>query len=76
MLLGNGELAAGPWRSERLTDFARLILKAGGAPGRPPIAALDGRSASGKTSLAPVSKRWFPAPSRYTPTTLRGGTLA
>lgn len=53
MTLGEGEPAAGPWRVERLTDFARLVLSVVGRPaGRPPIVALDGRSSSGKTSLA------------------------
>jgi chloramphenicol 3-O-phosphotransferase len=49
----DGEPAAGPWRVERLTHFAQLLVNAGGASiGRPPIVALDGRSSSGKTTLA------------------------
>ena len=53
MVLGEGEPAAGPWRVERLTRFARFLVNAVGASmGRPPIVALDGRSSSGKTTLA------------------------
>jgi hypothetical protein len=53
MVLGEGEPAAGPWRVERLTQFAELLVSAVGAPmGRPAIVALDGRSSSGKTTLA------------------------
>jgi hypothetical protein len=53
MVLGEGEPAAGPWRVERLTRFAELLVSAVGAPmGRPAIVALDGRSSSGKTTLA------------------------
>jgi hypothetical protein len=53
MVLGEGEPAAGPWRVERLTQFARFLVSAVGASvGRPPIVALDGRSSSGKTTLA------------------------
>lgn len=53
MVLGEGEPAAGPWRVERLTQFDRFLVSAVGASvGRPPIVALDGRSSSGKTTLA------------------------
>jgi hypothetical protein len=53
MVLGEGEPAAGPWRVERLTQFARFVVSAVGASlGRPAIVALDGRSSSGKTTLA------------------------
>lgn len=53
MVLGEGEPAAGPWRVERLTQFAQLLVSAVGASlGRPGIVALDGRSSSGKTTLA------------------------
>jgi hypothetical protein len=53
MVLGEGEPAAGPWRVERLTQFAGFLVNAVGASmGRPPIVALDGRSSSGKTTLA------------------------
>ncbi len=51
--LGTGEPAAGPWRVESLTGFARLLERAIPAPvGRPRVVALDGRSGSGKTTLA------------------------
>jgi hypothetical protein len=53
MVLGEGEPAAGPWRVERLTRFAQLLVDVVGASlGRPAIVALDGRSSSGKTTLA------------------------
>jgi uridine kinase len=53
MLLGPGEPVAGPWRVERLDVFARSLLDVtGDPPSRPRILAVDGRSASGKTTLA------------------------
>jgi hypothetical protein len=53
MVLGEGEPAAGPWRVERLTQFAQLLVNpVGTSLGRPAIVALDGRSSSGKTTLA------------------------
>jgi hypothetical protein len=53
MALGEGEPAVAAWRVVRLTESAGLVLDAAGAPtGRPPIVALDGRSPSGKTTLA------------------------
>jgi hypothetical protein len=53
MVLGESEPAAGPWRVQRLTHFAQLVVNAvGGSLGRPAIVALDGRSSSGKTMLA------------------------
>lgn len=53
MVLGEGEPAAGPWRVEHLTQFAHLLVSAVGASiGCPAIVALDGRSSSGKTTLA------------------------
>jgi hypothetical protein len=53
MRLGAGEPAAGPWRAVPVTDFAGMVLDAAGRPhGRPAIVAVDGRSASGKTTLA------------------------
>lgn len=48
---GPGEPAAGPWRAEPIAALVRTLL-AGAAPGRPRIVAVDGRSASGKTTLA------------------------
>jgi hypothetical protein len=48
------EPLAGPWRVERIADvFARFARRAGvAAVKRPLIVAIDGRSASGKTTLA------------------------
>lgn len=48
------EPPAGPWRVERITDvFAGLVEQAEMAVGtRPLVVAIDGRSASGKTTLA------------------------
>ena len=45
--------AAGPWRRERIVDAVDGLLGPRGAlSGRPFILAIDGRSSSGKTSLA------------------------
>jgi hypothetical protein len=52
-VLGVGEPAGGPWRVEAFRDFAETVMTAAAPPpGRPPIVAIDGRSASGKTTLA------------------------
>jgi hypothetical protein len=51
--LGAGEPALGPWRVATLESFVELVLEEVGAPrGRPPVLAIDGRSSSGKTTLA------------------------
>ncbi len=56
MKLGPGEPAAGPWRVEPIgwvTDtFAAAHMSVEGGAERPFIIAIDGRSASGKTTLA------------------------
>jgi hypothetical protein len=53
MVLSDGEPAGGPWRVCAIAAFARFVLNAAGDPReRPPIVALDGRSSSGKTTLA------------------------
>jgi uridine kinase len=53
MVLGEGEPRAGPWRVVELSEFARVVLDAvSGSGQRPPIVAVDGRSSSGKTTLA------------------------
>jgi hypothetical protein len=53
MTLPDGEPAAGPWRVERLAEAARILAKATGSPiGRPTVVAIDGRSSSGKSTLA------------------------
>jgi hypothetical protein len=49
------EPEAGPWRAEPLASFVRTLTRGapdGIASGRPVIVAIDGRSNSGKTSLA------------------------
>lgn len=52
MTLGAGEPPAGPWRVEPVGELVRLLLAAAGAPGaRPRLVAVDGRSASGKTTV-------------------------
>ena len=50
MPLPGGEPWAGPWRSVALADLAADLMRVGG--GRPPVVAVDGRSASGKSTLA------------------------
>ncbi|MDQ6921996.1 MAG: hypothetical protein M3170_10385 [Candidatus Dormibacteraeota bacterium] len=53
MRLGEGEPAAGPWRVAPLGELrARVLAATAAARKRPPIVAVDGRSSSGKTSLA------------------------
>ncbi|MEV6843057.1 hypothetical protein [Actinoplanes sp. NPDC051411] len=52
MELGPGEPAAGPWRVERIEEFARALAAAGAPAGRPRLIAVDGRGGSGKTALA------------------------
>lgn len=47
-----GEPEAGPWRVEALPDVAARLLPAGAPAGRRWIIAVDGRSGSGKTSVA------------------------
>jgi putative protein kinase ArgK-like GTPase of G3E family len=44
---------AGPWRQVTVTELVDLVLTAAGdPPGRPRVVAVDGRSASGKSTLA------------------------
>jgi len=51
--VGPGEPALGPWRVISLAGFVELVLDSvGAAGGRPPVVAIDGRSSSGKTTLA------------------------
>jgi hypothetical protein len=50
-----GEPAAGPWHAERLVVVAADLMRLGhdkGADRRPVVLAIDGRSSSGKTTLA------------------------
>jgi hypothetical protein len=47
------EPPAGPWRVESLAWLVDLLLRTAGPPdGRPPVVAVDGRGASGKSTLA------------------------
>lgn len=46
------EPEAGPWRQVELTELVDLLLRAAAPVGRPAVVAVDGRSASGKTTLA------------------------
>jgi energy-coupling factor transporter ATP-binding protein EcfA2 len=50
VILDAGEPPAGPWRVVSLAELAAMVL--GAAVRRPPILAVDGRTASGKTTLA------------------------
>jgi hypothetical protein len=53
--LAPGEPEAGAWRAERLTTVIASLLQLGqsrGATNRPVMLAVDGRSSSGKTTLA------------------------
>ncbi len=53
MTLPVGEPAAGPWRAVPEGVLIALLLQAAGAPtGRPRVVAVDGRGASGKSTLA------------------------
>ena len=53
MVLEDEEPEAGPWRAIPLEALAQRVLDAAGPAGpRPRIVAVDGRSASGKTTLA------------------------
>ena len=53
MTLPPGEPAAGPWRAIREEDLVRVLFNAGSvSPRKPLIVAVDGRGASGKTTLA------------------------
>jgi hypothetical protein len=51
--LGEGEPALGSWRVTPLASFVELVREQIGAPvARTPVLAIDGRSSSGKSSLA------------------------
>jgi hypothetical protein len=55
LCLAPGEPEAGPWRAERLTVVAATVMRPGhgkSAGHRPVVLAVDGRSSSGKTTLA------------------------
>jgi hypothetical protein len=51
--LREGEPALGPWRVTPLASFVELVREQFGAPAaRAPVLAIDGRSSSGKSTLA------------------------
>ena len=53
MLLPAEEPEAGPWRTVPIAELAGLVVAAaGGHHGRPAVVAVDGRGASGKSTLA------------------------
>src|SRR6476469_8165080 len=53
MKLGPGEPSAGPWRVTPISDVVHRIFNAGRKPlDRPWIVAVDGRSGSGKSTVA------------------------
>jgi hypothetical protein len=55
LCLAPGEPEAGPWRAERLTVVAVTVMRpsrGNSAARRPVVLAVDGRSSSGKTTLA------------------------
>ncbi len=55
LCLAAEEPEAGPWRAERFVAVAAAVMRSGhggGADRRPLILAVDGRSSSGKTTLA------------------------
>ncbi|WP_258725644.1 uridine kinase family protein [Cellulomonas sp. NS3] len=53
LTLPPGEPAAGAWRAVPEDEVVDLLLRAAGEPaGRPRVVAVDGRSASGKSTLA------------------------
>jgi uridine kinase len=62
LTLPAGEPEATAWRRARVPELLQLIVAAGGnPPGRPRIVAIDGRGASGKTTLAARLQAHAPA---------------
>lgn len=62
MSLPAGEPAGGPWRVAPLAELVRLVEDAVGNPvGWPRVVAVDGRSASGKSTLARLLQHAVPA---------------
>ena len=62
MKLGPGEPPAGPWRVMPTSDLVRLIFDSERArDSRPWILAVDGRSGSGKSTIANSLHRLVPA---------------
>src|SRR3954471_22228164 len=53
VVVGDGKPLGGPWTVLRVSEFASAVLaQAGVHRDRPPIVAIDGRSAGGKSTLA------------------------
>jgi hypothetical protein len=52
MSLPDGEPEAGPWRAEPVSAVFGTLAEAGSPVGRPRVIVVDGRSSSGKTTLA------------------------
>jgi len=62
LTLPPGEPAAGPWRTVSVDELIALVRRLTGDPaGRPRIVAVDGRGASGKTTLAARLHQHLPA---------------
>ena len=62
MKLGPGEPLAGPWRVTPIRGLVRLLFDAARVrDGRPWILAVDGRSGSGKSTVAALLHRSAPA---------------
>ena len=62
MKLGPGEPPAGPWQVRPIRDFVRLVFEADpNRQGQPWILAVDGRSGSGKSTIATLLRRSVPA---------------
>jgi len=62
MSLPAGEPAAGPWRAAPLAEVLDVLEQVAGTPtGRPRVVAVDGRGASGKSTLAEQLHRAVPA---------------
>jgi uridine kinase len=58
MKLGPGEPPVGPWRVMPMSEFIRLVIDIGQGPrDRPWIVAVDGRSGSGKSTIAEALHR-------------------
>ena len=56
--LGPGEPPAGPWQVRPIRNFVRLVFDADpNRHGRPWILAVDGRSGSGKSTIATLLRR-------------------
>ena len=75
--LAPDEPEAGPWRAELLTVAAATVMQPGqgkGAGHRPVVLAVDGRSSSGKTTLAGRLQDVVADRLSCIPTTSHGGT--